>query len=92
MARCSGGAGYTGCSPLQIYDNLSVSLRRIWTKLGGNSSYEPAGASYTVQASQKQPEIRKNQRFRNYILKNKSLYIHLHAQTSIVVALIVVNF
>ena len=30
---------------------------RIWTKLGGNSSYKPLGASYAAQGPQKQPEI-----------------------------------
>ena len=30
---------------------------RIWTKLCGNSSYKPPGASYTAQGPQKQPEI-----------------------------------
>ena len=30
---------------------------RIWTKLGGKSSYKPPGASYTAQGPQKQPEI-----------------------------------
>ena len=37
----------------------SVSLRRIWTTLGGNSSYKLPGASYTAQGHQKQPEINK---------------------------------
>ena len=34
----------------------SVSLRRIWSKLAGYSSYKPPGASYTAQGPQKQPE------------------------------------
>ena len=48
-----------------VGDN-SVSLRRIWTKLGGKSSYNPPGASYTAQGPQTQPEIVKNLLFRNY--------------------------
>ena len=46
-------------------DNL-VSLRRIWTKLGGFFSYKPPGASYTPQGPQKQPEIVKNKLFMFY--------------------------
>ena len=45
---------------LFVGDN-SVSLRRIWTKLEGNSSYKSPGASYTAQGAQKQPEILKHQ-------------------------------
>ena len=43
----------------------SVSLRRIWTKLGENYSYKPPGACYTPQGPQKQPEFIKNQLVRN---------------------------
>ena len=32
-----------------FFVDISVSLRRIWTKLVGNSSYEPPGASYIAQ-------------------------------------------
>ena len=40
-----------------LFGDNSVSLRRIWMKLGGNSSYEPPGASCTAQAPQKRSEI-----------------------------------
>ena len=44
-----------------ILGDNSVSLRRIWTKLWGNSSYKPPPeASYTAQGPQKQPEIIKS--------------------------------
>ena len=36
-------------------------MPRIWTKLGGNSSYKPPGASCIAQGPQKQPDIFKNQ-------------------------------
>ena len=42
-----------------FWDN-SVSLRRIGTKRGGNSSYKPPGVSYTAQGPQKQKEIGKH--------------------------------
>ena len=42
------------------FGNNSVSPRRIWTKLGGNSSYKHPGASHTAQGPRKQPEILKN--------------------------------
>ena len=44
----------------RFFGDTSVSLRRIWMKLGENSSYKPPGASYTAQGPQKQPEIFKN--------------------------------
>ena len=37
-----------------------MSLRRIWTKIGGNSSDKPPGASYTAQGPQTHPENIKN--------------------------------
>ena len=40
-----------------LLGNCWGSLRRSWTKLGGNSSYKPPGASYSAQAPQKQTEI-----------------------------------
>ena len=40
-----------------LFGDDSVSLRRIWTKLGGNSHHKPRGASYTAQGPQGQPEI-----------------------------------
>ena len=43
----AGGQGGFGFPPTVFGDN-SVSLRRIWTKLGGKSSYKPPGASYTA--------------------------------------------
>ena len=43
-----------------------MSLRRIWTKLGGKSSYTPPGASYVAQRPQKQAEILKTQLFMFY--------------------------
>ena len=44
----------------RFFGDNSVSLGRIWTKLGANSSYKPPRASYTVQGPQKQPEILNN--------------------------------
>ena len=38
----------------------SLSLRRIWMKLGETSSYKPPGAFYTAQGPQKPPEIPKD--------------------------------
>ena len=46
-------------SKIFIIPLISVPLRRIYMKLGGNSSYTPPAASYTPQAPQKQPEILK---------------------------------
>ena len=46
---------------LRTHFKNSVSIRRIWTKLGGNSSYKPPRAYYTAQGTQKQPEILKIQ-------------------------------
>ena len=40
-------------------ENNSMSLRRMWARLKGKSSYKPPGASYTAQGPQKQPEILK---------------------------------
>ena len=54
----------------------TVSLRRIWTKLGGNYSYKPPGVSHTAQRPQKQPEILKTNFL--YSIKNgKSLFLDL---------------
>ena len=54
------------CSPFKVIGDTSVSLRRIWTTLGGNSSYNPTEASYTAQGLQKQPAILKHLLFRYY--------------------------
>ena len=40
-----------------MFGDNSVTLRRIWTKLWGNSFYKPPGAYYTAQGPQEQPEI-----------------------------------
>ena len=39
-----------------VFEDNSVSLRRIWTELRGNSYYKPPGASYMAQGPQKQTE------------------------------------
>ena len=44
-----------------LFGDNSVSLRRIWMKLWGISSYNPPGASYTAQRPEKQPAILKSQ-------------------------------
>ena len=54
------------------------SLRRIWTKHGGKSSYKPPGAFYIAQGPQKQPEIMNNY-FSETMENQQSLYIQLYS-------------
>ena len=65
---------------------------RIWTKLGGNSSYKPPGASYTAHGPQKQSEIFKNVLFRNYVRKKYlSLYIYIYIYVYIYICIYIRN-
>ena len=57
----------------------SVSQRRIWTRLGENSSCKPPGASHTAQRPQKQQENINNVFVRTYGKSNNSLMILLSA-------------
>ena len=59
----------------------SVLLRRIWTKLEGDSSYKPPGASYTAQGRQKQPDIMKKRCFANKTYKSIFLDLDFGFQT-----------
>ena len=65
----------------RVWGDNSVSLRRIWMKLGGNSSYRPPGASYTSQGPQKQAEVIKH-----------LLFIHIRIYTVYLISFIRSNF
>ena len=45
---------------IMMFGDISVSLMRSWTKLGGFFSYKHPGSSHTAQGPQKQPEILKD--------------------------------
>ena len=66
--------GFSTNSHTSTLGDSSVSLMLIRTKLGGNSSYKPCGASYTAPGPQKQPEFSKNLLYISSAKHNKSVY------------------